>query len=427
MDALILIVGIAIGVPTGWFVTWIIFRSRVTQWRSELNQQRALDAEKTKLTDDNETRVRETFESLAAGALQKNNQAFLDLAASRFEGLRTQSSEDLEARRKPVENLVKPVSESIKKIDEKVTGLERARVEAYSKLTTQVTSLAQAQVRLQTETGRLGTALRAPTVRGRWGEMQLRRVVEIADMLPYCDFDTQPTVIGDAGPVRPDMNVKLPGGRLVVVDAKTPLQAYLEATETDDDELRQAKLDAHAQQVRTHITQLSSRAYWNQFSGSPEFVVMFLPNEAIFVSALEHDASLIERSIEQRVLIATPTTLIALLKAVSYDWQQEQVAKNAEEIRVLGQELHTRLNVLVGHFHRMRSGLNTAISAFNTAVGSLEGRVLVSARRFRELGAASGVEIEEPLQIDQSPRAISTGTEDDADLEMKSTHGSPNP
>ena len=362
--------------------------------------------------------LREAFASLAADALKSNNQSFLTLAKTSLEKFQSEAKGDLEARQKAVEHIVAPIQESLARVDEKIQQIETARGEAYGALREQVQSLLGTQKALQTETGNLVRALRSPTVRGRWGEIQLRRVVELAGMLPYCDFSEQETVHTSEGRLRPDLIVKLPGGKNVVVDAKTPLQAYLEAIEATDDEVRRARLADHARQVRDHMARLSSKAYWEQFEASPEFVVMFLPGETFFSAALEQDPGLIEEGVNQRVIPASPTTLIALLRAVAYGWRQEKLARNAQEISALGKELHDRLRNLFGHLENAGKGLDRAVESYNKAIGTLETRVMVSARKFAELGAPVTEEIPEidPLETTARTLALDWG-EDPAEVE----------
>jgi DNA recombination protein RmuC len=299
------------------------------------------------------------------------------------------------------------VRDSLNKVDAQIQQLEVERGKAYSALHTQVQSLITTQKELQSETGNLVRALRTPNVRGRWGEIQLRRVVEIAGMLSYCDFTEQESVTTETGRLRPDLVVKLPGGKNVVVDAKTPLQAFLDAFETNDEEARRACLANHARQVRDHMKTLAGKNYWEQFDPTPEFVVMFLPGETFFSAALEQDSSLIEQGVLSRVIPASPTTLIALLKAVNYGWNQEKLARNAKQISELGKELHDRLRLLAGHITQVGTGLDRAVESYNKAVGSLESRVLVSARKFAELGASVADDIPELAPIETTARALS--------------------
>ncbi|HUA15249.1 MAG TPA: DNA recombination protein RmuC [Verrucomicrobiae bacterium] len=351
--------------------------------------------------------LRNAFRTLATDALKDNNSLFLQTALETLKRFQGEAKSDLDSRQKAVADLVNPVAESLKKVDEQIRAMEVARGTAYGDLKAQVQSLISTQRDLQSETGNLVRALRTPNVRGRWGEIQLRRVVEIAGMLPYCDFAEQETITGESGRLRPDLVVKLPGGKSVVVDAKTPLQAFLEAFETADEEARRTCLAAHARQVRDHMKTLSGKNYWEQFEATPEFVVMFLPGETFFSAALEQDPGLIEHGVLQRVIPASPTTLIALLKAVAYGWNQEKLARNAHEISALGKELHDRLRLLAGHITAVGANLDRAVESYNKAVGSLESRVLVSARKFAELGAPVAEDIPEVEPIETTARALS--------------------
>jgi DNA recombination protein RmuC len=351
--------------------------------------------------------LRDAFAALSAEALRRNNESFLQLAETKLGEFQQTAAVDLDARRKAVDALVRPIRDSLDRVDGKLQEAELARTGAYAALLEQVKAMAQTQHRLHAETGNLVKALRAPTVRGRWGEMQLRRVVEMAGMLDYCDFEEQATVTTADGQLRPDLIVRLPGGKTVVVDAKAPLAAYLDALDGPDAD-RELRLKDHARQVRDHIVRLAGKGYWNQFQPAPDFVVMFLPGETFFSAACEHDPSLIEFGVGQQVIPASPTTLISLLRAVAYGWRQEQIARNAQEISDLGRQLYERLGTMAGHFEDVRRGLERAVEGYNRAAGSLESRVLVSARRFRDLGAVTH-ELPELTPVEQAPRAVQEG------------------
>jgi DNA recombination protein RmuC len=388
---------------------------------SALESERKTGAEKVELLSRAGDRAAEdlqnAFKALAADALKTNNSTFLQIAQETLKRFQSDARGDLDARQKAVADLVTPVRESLSKVDAQIQQMEIERGRAYGDLTAQVQSLIAGNEKLQSETGNLVRALRTPNVRGRWGEIQLRRVVEIAGMLPYCDFAEQETINTDAGRFRPDLVVKLPGGKNVVVDAKTPLDAFLGAFESTDEEVRRKSLVNHARQVRDHMETLSSKKYWEQFEATPEFVVMFLPGETFFSAALEQDPGLIEQGVMQRVIPASPTTLIALLKAVAYGWNQEKLARNAQQISALGKELHERLRKLAGHITAVGANLDRAVEAYNQAVGSLENRVLVSARKFAELGASVAEDIPELEPIETTARALSFEWDDEPLLE----------
>ncbi len=343
----------------------------------------------------------ESFQALSGEALKQNNDAFLSLAKTTFQTLHAEAKGDLAQRQQAIDELVKPLSESLHRYDDQLRQLEQSRQAAYGGLDQHLKLLAETQQRLQQETGNLVNALRAPAVRGRWGEITLKRVAELAGMVAHCDFFEQESVLSDDGRLRPDMVVQLPGGRQIIVDAKTVLSGYLDAHEAPDDERRVDGLRRHAAQVRTRITELSLKAYWSQFEQAPEFVVLFLPGEQFLGAALEQDPRLIEEGFAQGVVLATPTTLMALLRAVAYGWRQERLAAHAEEAGRLGKDLYERMAILAEHVNDVGQSLGKSVLAYNKAVGSLETRILPAARRFKDLGVSSEKDIPalEPIEV----------------------------
>lgn len=362
------------------------------------------------------------FAGLAAEALGKNSEGFLKLVSERFEKHSESAKDDLEKRRVAIETLVKPLGESLSKFEHKVDAIEKAREGAYRAISEQVKSLAEGQTGLRTETSRLVQALRRPQTRGRWGEYQLRNVLDMAGMTEHVDFVEQSTIEGDEGRLRPDVIIRVPGGKSIIVDAKTPLDAYLSAVEATDEEVRERFIGEHARQVRDHVRALSSRDYWKALPETPEFVVMFVPGESFFTAAIESDPALFESAARQRVLISTPTTLIALVKTIAYGWQQEKLAENAQVVAAHGRDLYERIKVFGGHMGDLGKSLRQTVDRYNKGVGSLESRVLPAARKFETLGvapASSSIPPLEPVELDpretQAEELAETRTEEAAE------------
>ena len=383
---LAVVVAFAIGGAMAWLAAARRFESKLRESAVRMEERERGFAEQKALIESSERKLADTFKSLATDALDAANRSFLTLADQKLGAV------------------VAPVNESLGKLDHEIRAIEGARREAYGALGEQIGNLLIAQKELRSEAINLTRALRAPSVRGRWGEIQLKRVVEMAGMLERCDFFQQANAINDDGRLRPDLRVQLPGNKNIIVDAKVPLQAYLEALEATSEETRQEKMRQHAQQVRSHMAALSAKSYWDQFQPTPEFVILFLPGEPFFSAALEQDPSLIEQGVAQRVILATPTTLISLLRAVSYGWRQEQLAENAQRISDMARELADRFATMIEHLRRVGGSIKSSVAAFNDAVGSFESRVMPWARRFRDLGVAGKKELGELERIDLSPR-----------------------
>jgi len=364
-------------------------RAETIRLESALDQQRAAEEERRAASEEVRRELAGEFAALSRQALEQNNSQFLALADARLRETQQAARGDLDQRKQAIDQLLAPLRDQLARYEQGLRLMELERQHAYTGLSEQVKQLSHSQERLQAETRNLVTALRSPATRGRWGELQLRRVVEMAGMLEHCDFDEQVTVSGPEGRVRPDMVVHLAGAKEVVVDAKVPLQSFLDANDAEDEEARRSHLQSHARHLRAHVDGLAKKSYWEQFERSPEFVVAFVPGDPLLAAALEFDASLLEHAVASRVLLATPTTLIALLRVVASGWQQEALADNAREVQQLGRELYKRLATFGDHLARTGRSLNGAVEAYNKAVGSLERTVLPQARRFQDLGAGS--------------------------------------
>jgi DNA recombination protein RmuC len=401
----VLAIGAALG-AVGAMFGWLAARPAIARLQTELERDRAVHAERLKAYQQAEATLRDAFQALSADALRTNNEAFLHLAESRLREARTEATADIDERKQAIENLLAPMKTTLEQVDREIKESERRRVQSSSELVQKIASLDTVGQTLRSETARLVDALKRPGVRGRWGELQLKRVVELAGMVEHCHFMEQQTIDADDARIRPDVIVQLPGGKHIVIDAKVPLDAYLKALEAPDETARQRLLCDHAKQVRSHLAQLSAKGYAAGVQPSPDFVVMFLPGEMFFSAALEQDPALIEYGVERRVIPASPTTLIALLRAVAYGWQQEAVARDARQIAEFGRRLYDSVGKLTEHFDRLGARLRGSVDAYNDAIGSLEGNVLVKARKFKDLQAANGEDLKEIEPIDRVPRML---------------------
>jgi DNA recombination protein RmuC len=374
--------------------------------RAMIDAERRNSAEKLALLEQARESLKDAFAAVSSDLLDQNSQRFLALAKEKFGELQSSAAGDLASRQKAIADLVQPLRESLSKVDTKLQEVDRERATSHAVLAEQLRSLTHAQLALQSETGRLARALRSPNVRGQWGELQLRRVLEAAGMLEGSHFEIKESVHGEEGRLTPDVIIKLPGGKNVVVDAKVALTAFLDALECDDDAQREGKLKDHARQVKDHVVRLGNKGYWTHFQPAPDIVVMFVPGEALLSAALQHDANLLEFSMAKGVMLASPLTLIALLRAIAYGWQQEKIARNALEISELGRQLYDRIAKLAEHWENVGKSLARAVTAYNGAVGTLETRVLVTARRLKDKGVSAGEELPDLEVIDETPRPL---------------------
>jgi DNA recombination protein RmuC len=406
-----LLIGILVGLFVGAALVYVVLNGAHTKTKEALARLEARHVaelksaeEKLALLEQARAQLKESFQALSSEALSKNNESFLNLAKSTLDKYQEGAKSDLEKRQTAINKTVEPVGLALKAFNERVEQIEERRTQTDASLREQLQQLAQSQVQLSKTTGSLVQALRAPQVRGQWGEMQLRRTVEMAGMINRVDFLEQASVESDEGQrFRPDMLINLPNGRQVVVDSKVPLAAYLDALQTEDPDKQKERMVAHARHIRDHIKGLSAKSYWNQFDNAPEFVVLFIPNESIFSAALEQDPQLIELGVDHKVILATPTTLIALLKAIAFGWQQEAIAREAKEIAALGKELYQRIGVVTGHFAKLGRSLDQSVSDYNKAISSVETRLLVTARKFEALDSAAPEPLPEPAAIEKMP------------------------
>jgi DNA recombination protein RmuC len=362
--------------------------------------------EQKKLLDEAQAKLREAFAGVSAEALAKNNEAFLQLARERFAALSTEAAGSLDKRKVEIEALLKPLAELMNQYQQRLADVEKSRVESYSMLREQLGALQETERTLNLNTTQLVSALRRPNTRGQWGEMTLRRLVELAGMTNRCDFFEQASVQGDSGRLRPDMMIRLPGGHEIVVDCKTTLDAFLDAAAETNEESRKSLLQRHSQQVRSRARELCQKGYWTQFANTPEFVVMFLPGESFYSAAVEADANLYEDCLKSHIIVATPTTLLALLKTVAHVWKQHDMTENAEQIRQLGTELYDRIGIMAAHLQRVGGAIGSLVDQYNSAIGSVESRVMVTARKMGELGTKSEKELPELQVVEKRPKVI---------------------
>jgi len=420
---LILLIGVALAALIGWLLAHQRAQHDITKLRedkarltSQLESQQAAMEEKTRSFEEAQSQFENTFKSLASDALKSSTSEFLKLAESNFKTLHTKASGNLEQREKAVESMVKPIREALEKTDQQIRKMEKERQTAFGSLTQHLQFMAQAQEQLQGETRNLVKALRRPEVRGQWGEMTLKRLAELAGMVEHCDFDQQHSVDTEQGKQRPDMVVRMPGSREIIVDAKAPMDGYLAAVEARDDSARLLELQRHARNVRDRVRELSSKGYWQQFPQSPDFVVLFIPGDQFLSSALEVDPKLLEDAMTDKVVLATPSSLVALLRAVAYGWRQEVLAENAEHIRSVGQDLYERLSTFAEHLDKLGSHLSRSVDSYNKAVGSFDSRVLPGARKFTEMGIQGKKDLPEPQPVERLPRPVQGNPEKSGDV-----------
>src|SRR3954466_14653107 len=409
MWVLLLTIGLVLGAAVAWLVARLRLGTQLTRLEMEIEHEKSVAYEKVAILTDAREQLSTQLQAMCGEALRGNSEQFIQLAKTQFEQLQLKATHDLDTRQKAVENLVGPIKESLEKVGTEVKTLDQARRQDVGQLSALLRTVAEANDKLRAETGTLVTALRTPSVHGRWGELQLKNAVEAAGMLAYCDFVMQATGRGDEnGLLRPDLVVRLPGGRTVVVDAKTPIQALLDAHQTDDDGVRTQRLADFARNVRDHVAALKAKPYWKQFDSAPDFVVMFLPGESFFRAAIEQDPSLLELHAQSGIILASPSTLITMLRTVASSWREEQVAQSARAISELGRELYERLGTMTEHLVTLGRRLDGSLQAYNQTVGSFERRVLVSARKFPEHGVTTAKALPDVMAIEKSTQPPQT-------------------
>lgn len=414
-----LLIAVVIATLIGSLITYIYLqrklsdlREKNTELSTRLEVEQLNSNEKIEALEKARTQLSDTFTALSSQALKNNNEEFLKLARENLKQYQSQAVNELEKKEKAIEHLLNPIKESLSKTEQQIQSIEKERKESQGALHKHLESMAQTQSVLQDETRKLVTALRRPEVRGQWGEMTLKRLAELAGMVEHCDFYEQEQVQTDEGALRPDMIVRMPDGREIVVDVKTPLDAYISAIEAVDDSERQIHLKRHTQNVKQRVNELADKAYWKQFKNAPDFVVLFIPGDQFLSAALDQEPAILENALARQVILATPTSFVALLRAVGYGWRQEQLAENAEHIKTVGEELYGRLQTFTEHLQKVGKSLDSGLKHYNSAVGSFDSRVLPSARKFNDMGIAADKEIKQPNQIETAVRQIESGKED---------------
>jgi DNA recombination protein RmuC len=409
MGFLLLTIGLVLGAAVAWLVARLRLGTQLTRLELEIEHEKSIASEKVAILTDARAQLSTQLQAMCGEALRGNSEQFIQLAKTQFEQLQLKATHDLDTRQRAVENLVGPIKESLEKVGTEVKTLDQARRQDLGQLSALLRQVAETNEKLRSETGTLVTALRTPSVHGRWGEMQLKNAVEAAGMLAYCDFVVQATGRGDDDHLlRPDLIVKLPGGRTVVVDAKTPIQALLDAAQTEDDAVRAQRLSDFARNVRDHVAALKAKSYWKQFDSAPDFVVLFLPGESFFRAAIEQDPSLLEQPAASGIVLASPATLITMLRTIAASWREEQVAQSARAISELGRELYERLGTMAEHFVTLGKRLDGSVQAYNQTVGSFERRVLVSARKFSDHGVSTAKALPDVMAIEKSTQPPQT-------------------